>query len=262
MANDEKQPIKREADYEWAEKKAYFKNLELFLKNPFDNDSLKKMQSYSKKHFIPLEAIITKVKEDEIFARNFVKDPIRQSVHENEAARFITQNKQVLNFKKLPMSGANSIFLHEGRIITKKEKDEFNLRGIKSIDFYWEIESKEGKMLKFYSSHKYTNEEGGGQDHQYTEQIKFLESASNSNMGNDVYFVAICDGDYYNTPNKKDHKTRLEIMKELDISNQSIALTLSEFDDYISSISTQLVKKKRKISKPSSNQAYKLINSL
>lgn len=245
---------KREVDYEWAERQAYFKNLKAFLKNPFDNESLKRMQSYSKKHFIPIDKVMSKVKEDEIFARNFVKDPVRQSIHENEAAKFIKRNEHIKKFKKLPVSGANSLFLHEGKIITKKEKDLLNLP-LKSVDFYWEIVDKSGETFHFYASHKYTNEEGGAQDHQYTEQRKFLENANNSKMGNNVFFIALCEGNYYRKPNKKENKSRIDLMNENDISKQSIAIPLCDLDDYIENkISTpQPVKtKKRTLKKKTS----------
>lgn len=230
--NPKESKDKREVDYEWAERQAYFKNLKSFLSNPFDNESLKRMQSYSKKHFIPLDKVMNKVREDEIFARNFVKDPIRQSIHENEAAKFIKKNPNIKKFKKLPISGANSLFLHEGSIISKKEKDFLNL-SLKSIDFYWEINDSSGQTFKFYASHKYTNEEGGAQDHQYTEQRKFLENANNSKMGDNVFFVALCEGNYYRKPNKKENKSRIDLMNENDITKQSIVIPLCDLDEYI-----------------------------
>jgi sRNA-binding carbon storage regulator CsrA len=117
------------------------------------------MQNFAKKTFLDLSVVMLKVKEDSVFARMFVKNPMRQSIHEEEAAKFIQENKEVVKFEKLPASGQNSLFLHNGNIISKKERDELKL-SLKSVDFYWEVKTKTGKPLIFYASHKYTNEEG------------------------------------------------------------------------------------------------------
>lgn len=238
--------IKREVDYEWAERKAYFNNLKLFLENPFEPDSLKRMQSYAKKHFLSLDAVIKKVKEDDIFARIFVKDPVRQSIHENEAVKFIKKNKSIFKFKKLPISGDKSLFLHEGDIITKKEKDLLNLP-LKSIDFYWETKNENGDILKFYASHKYTNEDGGMQDHQLTEQRKFLENAKKSKLGKNVFFVAICEGNFYQKLSKKDSMSRIDFLNDNDTTRQSIAISLADFDGYISKLCTKKISRRIKI---------------
>ena len=240
----------RTIDYEAAEKKAYKKNLLAFSKNPFTPDSIKRMQSYAKKHFFDIEDVMKKVKEDEMFARIFVKDPFRQSVHENEAASFIRKNKTVSKFKKLPISGANALFLHDGRVITKKERDGLNL-SIKSIDFYWEVKSKNGETLKFYASHKYTNEDGGSQDNQYNEQRLFLKNSRKSKMGKNVFFVAICEGNYYNKPSKKESLSKLECMLNDDTSAQNTCISLAQFDDYIEQKSKLILEEtpKRRIRK-------------
>lgn len=224
--------IKREVDYEWAERQAYNANLKEFQKNPFQPDSLKRMQNYAKKHFLSIELILKKVQEDDIFARIFVKDPIRQSIHENEAAKFIKENNLVCNFKKLPAASAQSLFLYKGKIISKKEKDELKLP-LKSVDFYWELKLKNGEKIKFYASHKYTNEEGGIQDHQYIEQRTFLKNAKQSKMGDNVFFLALCEGQYYRKLNKKDSHSRIDYMNKNDKSKQAYALPLCDLDEYL-----------------------------
>lgn len=223
---------KREVDYEWAERKAYEKNLAEFMENPFNPDAIKRMQNYAKKSLLNLNDVILKVKEDDMFARFFVKDPIKQSIHENEAARFIMGNDKIINFEKLPASGKNSLFLHKGKIISKFERDSLNL-SLKSLDFYWEVEVKNGENLKFYASHKYTNEEGGAQDHQFIEQRKFLNNAKDSLMGENVFFLALCEGDFYRKLNKKDSLHRVDFMNIHDVSQQSASLFLSDLDEYI-----------------------------
>ena len=53
-------------------------------------------------------------------------------------------------------------------------------------------------MLKFYATHKYTNEPGGSQDNQYKDVQQFHEE-SRSCLNSDVYFLSITDGAYYLT---------------------------------------------------------------
>lgn len=220
----------RDPDYEWAISKAYKENIEHLRKNLHKPEYLKKMESWSRKSRDPLREIIEKIKTDEMYAKHFIKDPFKQSIHEKTAAKFIADNPHVKNFKKLPASGANSIFLHDSKIISKKEHDDLRLTS-KSIDFYWEVKVNSTTM-KFYASHKYTNEGGGTQDHQFHELQRFMESSSEVREEH-TYFLALCDGDFYQTPYKKETGgTRLDYLKQFS-KGRNVAISLNELDKFI-----------------------------
>lgn len=220
--------LERDADYEWPIRLAKENNLKDIRKNITRPEYMKKFKNYASKHRLPLNEIIEKVIEDDIVACFFIKDPQKQSIHEKTAARFITENKHVINFKKLPASGANSLFLHNGEIISKKEHDKLKLTS-KSLDFYWEVKV-DNEVLKFYATHKYTNEGGGAQDHQYNEIIGFLNNA-NQVKKSDVFFLAISDGDYYTNPYKG--TTKLQYLKEQFSGQRTEAIAIKELDALI-----------------------------
>lgn len=220
--------LERDADYEWPIRLAKENNLKDIRKNITRSDYMKKFKNYASKHGLPLNDIIQKVIEDDVVACFFTKDPQKQSIHEKTAAKFIKDNKHVVNFKKLPASGANSLFLHDGEIISKKEHDRLKLTS-KSLDFYWEVKV-DNEVLKFYATHKYTNEGGGAQDHQYNEIIGFLNNANEVKKPN-VFFLAISDGEYYTNPYKG--TTKLQYLKDHFSGQRTEAIAIKELDALI-----------------------------
>lgn len=220
--------LERDADYEWPIRLAKENNLKDIRKNITRSDYMKKFKNYASKYGLPLNDIIQKVIEDDVVACFFTKDPQKQSIHEKTAAKFIKDNKHVVNFKKLPASGANSLFLHDGEIISKKEHDRLKLTS-KSLDFYWEVKV-DNEVLKFYATHKYTNEGGGAQDHQYNEIIGFLNNANEVKKPN-VFFLAISDGEYYTNPYKG--TTKLQYLKDHFSGQRTEAIAIKELDALI-----------------------------
>lgn len=220
--------LERDADYEWPIRLAKENNLKDIRKNITRSDYMKKFKNYASKYGLPLNDIIQKVIEDDVVACFFTKDPQKQSIHEKTAAKFIKDNKHVVNFKKLPASGANSLFLHNGEIISKKEHDRLKLTS-KSLDFYWEVKV-DNEVLKFYATHKYTNEGGGAQDHQYNEIIGFLNNANEVKKPN-VFFLAISDGEYYTNPYKG--TTKLQYLKDHFSGQRTEAIAIRELDALI-----------------------------
>lgn len=220
--------LERDADYEWAITLAKQKNLEDLRKNITRSDYMKKFKNFAYNQGYTIKEVIEKVANDEMFAKTFLKDPQKQSIHEKTAANFIKDNKHVINFKKLPASGANALFLHEGEIISKREHDRLKLTS-KSLDFYWEVKV-DNEVLKFYATHKYTNEGGGAQDHQYNEIISFLNNANQVKKSN-IFFLAISDGNYYTNPYKG--TTKLEYLKEHFSGQRTEAIAIKELDGLI-----------------------------
>lgn len=79
---------------------------------------------------------------------------------------------------------------------------------------------KSKKNIEFYATHKYTKVSGGHQDNQYKDIQEFIKE-SVTNTYTDKYFIAICDGDFYNTKNSQRGISKLENLQRLAVNNFS-----------------------------------------
>lgn len=124
-------------------------------------------------------------------AVRLAKDPIRQNVYEKIFYNFIKENRE--EFKKLPNSGKNSIYLTDQGIF-KKEELQSGMNKTKSLDFYEKIGN-----LEYYYYHKYTKHSGGAQANQHYDMEHFIRLANAycQNHDDNIQFVGIIDGDYY-----------------------------------------------------------------
>lgn len=174
-------------------------NIEEMRAHQHDEAYIYKVKNFIEKFGLDEKEIMKKYEKDDIFALFFVKDPGKQSFHEKTAAAFIESLNEKLgidmfqNFKNLPTSGKNTLFVSNGSVIdgeTRKGTSDG-----KSIDFYWEYNYKE-KKLKFYASHKYTEGHGGAQDNQRNDVEDFMQGARRSKSLNEKFY-AITDGEYY-----------------------------------------------------------------
>jgi hypothetical protein len=148
----------------------------------------------------------------EQFAATFAKDPVKQSIHEKLAARHLrTMEGLVEGFEKLSSTrgSAGSWYLGDDGTLSNAETSS-----VKSMDFTWTTGS-----WRVFALHKYTNEEGGGQDHQWEEAKRFVAAATQAPLLADCFstrspvaLFAICDGPYYQNA-KKGRKSRLEEMQ-------------------------------------------------
>lgn len=215
---------KRIIDYVASFQRAYDENVLHLRANIDQPEYMIKMTNWSIRTGRPLEEIINKVKIDDLYADFFVKDPSKQSMHEKTAQEFISQSPYVNNFRKLPGNGKNSLFIHDGKIISKEEHSQLGATS-KSLDFCWETGN-----TTFYATHKYTNDTGGSQDHQFNEVINFVRNASLF-KDNNIYFLAVCDGRYYDVLNYKG-ATRLSYLKSLSAGNCQ-ALQCNDIDAFL-----------------------------
>lgn len=188
--------MKRYLDYETLMREAIDHNIEDLRENLMDASVLEKINNWAEKYCLEPEFVRQKVCEDDIFALCFVKDPGRQSFHEKAASRFIEQSPLVCDFVGLPKAGKKAKYIHHGLVVSGKDKNSL-AKTSKSIDFEWKYVAESGDAITFYATHKYTKNEGGGQDNQYNDVVEFME-ASSSCSDNNVFFFAICDGPYYN----------------------------------------------------------------
>lgn len=172
--------------------------------------AIDKINKYALKHNLNSESLIARIKQgDKVVISIFVKDPNRQTYHENVAASYISDIPLVQSFKTLPAGGPNALYIHQGRIINTKQPK------MKSIDFAWTYTFK-GKTLKIYAAHKFTNENGGAQDNQLYDVSKSNDYAMELLRFKDVYFFSITDGDYYakkHTKDKINDVNKLEFLK-------------------------------------------------
>lgn len=192
-----------------------------------DSGSMDKIKKWSKKYGFHHRFLEIKASMDDNFAIVFMKEPNKQGFHENLAAQYILSFPVVSNFKILPKSGNKALVIANGKI------ENFTIKGkkTKSIDFEWIIQTKSGKNIKCYASHKYTKEDGGSQDNQHNDLCHFMDQA-NTTEDENIIFFAICDGEYYQKMVVDEGCSRLELMnKNYGQNDKTKALTINQLYD-------------------------------
>ena len=185
-------------DYIEEEKKELNKNISEIrneMKNQISPDLEEKIKKFALKFGLSEKLIKYKVLNDDLFILCFIKEPNRQSFHQKLAANYIKNISGIINFELLPAGGGNALYIISGQLQTGKNIT--TSRKPKSIDFYWKFKTKQNGLIEFYATHKYTKEGGGAQDNQFNDIKSFLDNAQYYNK-NDKFFIAICDGAYYN----------------------------------------------------------------
>ncbi len=197
-----------------------------------DEGMVKKIITYCNKSGYDYDDVVRKIKEDKMFAFHFAKDPGKQNIFENLAGEYIEGIEFISNYRKLPSSGKKAKYIIEGSILDVVAKENAKATSeTKSIDFYWEYNNKE-----FYALHKYTREGGGAQDNQYTDAKLFIKHA-NKSISPRRYFLAIVDGDYYDTWDSEAKSSKIEnLKKESDKGNRVYALRIGELYELLKNI--------------------------
>ncbi len=190
----------------------------------FKNNELSKgrIKSYCERTGYDQCTVDKKIARDEMFRWCFVVDPKRQNISEKIAAKRIKSIEGVSSFKKY---GTKDLFIVAGALKKKKE-----LKGMKpeskSIDFGWKYGGRD-----FYASHKYTKESGGSQGSQYNDIQKFITDA-NEVGGRDI-FVAIVDGEYYNTIDSNANMTRRKRLEQRANQNNVFVKSTDELEEFL-----------------------------
>lgn len=183
-----------------------------------------RIKSYCERTGYDPRVVGEKITRDEMFRWCFVVDPIRQNVFEKIAAEYIESMTGVSSFKKY---GTSDLFIVAGALKKKKE-----IKGMKpeskSIDFGWKYGGR-----NFYASHKYTNESGGAQDNQYRDVQRFIEDANR--VGGQDIFVAIVDGEYYNTWDSQANMTRRKRLEQMANQHNVFVKSTDELKQFLSS---------------------------
>ena len=134
------------------------------------------------------DVLVEKIKNDNLYAHEFMKDPTKQNIWENLQLEYINSNRNA-NVAKLSSLGINAYYLVDGELVSNKGKKPKN--GTKSLDF-------RGGDTFIYA--KRTAEEGGGQDNQCDDACKFICEANsfcNKYPNSDNRFILLIDGIYY-----------------------------------------------------------------
>ena len=138
------------------------------------------------------DEIKQQILSNDLIASKFCKDPSKQNISENLAAK-------VLGWKKQPSQGSKCIrFNDNGDIVSTSAGNT------KSADF---------QELGYYITQKYTEGEGGAQDNQRNDVIDFLKRGSIKHK-----VMAVVDGDYW------DSKYRAILIEEFK-NNPNVKIT-------------------------------------
>lgn len=164
-------------------------------KSKLSKDISKKLNNYIKKYNINCN--FSKLKNDIINDINnngtlfypFLKDPLKQRIHEN------SQQTYLLKYN-IPITKPKSdIRLCDGEFLIGKES---NVNATKSIDF---VDNMNNKTI--YISCKYIKQSGGAQDNQYSDLCIFIKQAklilTNKKYKDKYIFVCLIEGEYFTT---------------------------------------------------------------
>lgn len=216
-------------DYDKKYREAFKKNREDVSRAVDAGELDKKINNFCKLHGFDRDDVIEQIKNNEIMAALFAKNPNKQRLHEKLAAKFIESMPSVQNFIDL---GNNAKGLIHGGVLSVKELKETGASPMtKTIDFEWKY-----KNFQFYACHKHTTaKSGGAQDNAYQEIQKFIEEANKSNLPN-TFFVAIADGEFYGYKNGKANVLRIKRLKELANDRNVFACTINELEGLMKKI--------------------------
>ena len=159
--------------------------------NERDKNILKKIGTYIWRFGYSESEVSNHIKEDQMFAAWFAKEPRRTKFHEKIAAEWLRlverESDLIEDFDELPTQGKDAWYIASDGELRQGKKPQ----GIKSLDFWW----KSG-MYTVYASHKYTKEPGGNQDSQFNEIQGSLRHFLQSDDQR-IVLLAIVDGPYF-----------------------------------------------------------------
>lgn len=186
----------------------------------------KKVKNFSQKFEIFSEKeIFQRIKSDKVAAAFFAKDPSKQGIHEKTAYDFL--KGEFGEGQLLPKSGKNARYVVNGDISSKRSGKKH-----KSIDFIFNY-----KGFVLVCSHKYTKENGGGQDNQRNDLINFVESAKKPAEG--LIFIAIADGNYYQESSCKN-------LNEIKKAAKSVRILVTTSENILNDVNDLIKKLKKK----------------
>lgn len=158
-----------------------------------------------------------------VFAENnailLVKEKTKRNDYEKESFNFILMNSPPLIMSETKNLGNREIYLYKGDFLNKEEVNNLIDRP-KSLDFRFCLDTVSGKRISIYVTHKYTNQGGGSQDNQFNDIKSTLDNVSD--LCDNIYVVAICDGNYFTKMNKDGNTKFNELKNTYEESSNNI----------------------------------------
>lgn len=193
-------PRRKPPDYAGIEAKMWRKHRRSVVPNLNKKEKyiVKKISTFIDRFGFSRRNIEQKIRDDEMFAAWFAKEPRRTSIHEKTARDWLEEALRV-NIEKLPASGKNALYVDKDGEVVKKSRSSRKLS--KSLDFRWKAHGK-----TFYAMHKFTKEGGGTQDSQYKEMQTLLTNFLPA-QNRDICLIVIVDGDFYDERKMEDLKS-------------------------------------------------------
>lgn len=164
-------------------------NLKLINETTLTKEKLKKIKNYAARKGLSIKECKQEFKKSKLFRSLFLPEVSRQNVFEKAFFAYLMDTFGIESVVKLQTVGNNALFLDDGRVVSAVQKSDDNRS--KSIDFELFVDG-----TRFLISHKYTENEGGAQDNQYTDVHLFLQEAKSLKEAHTVC-IAVVDGDYY-----------------------------------------------------------------
>ena len=193
---------------------------------------MQKIENAAARYDLSREEIEAALRECRVLRFYFAKDPMRQSMHENTAAAFISSLPGVTEFVQIRSAKK---YIADGRVVDKRElrlmyADNIRVTHTKELDFEWVFGNR-----RFYAYHKHTNDTGGAQGNQYNDLKTFAREAAKNNIANAV-FIALCDGPYYLSQNGASGMSRVDTLKNIATSvarGNSFAMQTRELPEFL-----------------------------
>ena len=171
---------------------------------------LEKIANAAERYGVTAGVISAALQECEVLRFYFAKDPQKQGMHENAAAKFICAIDGVEDFQRGAAGGKNALFIVGGRVVNAGELrvlrgENRQLTYSKSVDFLWRF-----RGVNFYAYHKFTGAKSGGAQGNQGNDVRTFLRESVPNETPECAFIALCDGGFYAAPNGIMGKTRMD----------------------------------------------------
>lgn len=224
-------------DYEQKFREAYADNV-LRIAETLESGKIdRKIENFCELHGFSVDELRAEIVCNKFLAAVFAINPNKQNFYETAAAEYIAELSCVAGFKKLPGS---ALYIIGGKLLSREDakrvtrQNRSTRRDHKTVDFSWMCDG-----IQFYAAHKYTKQDGGAQGNQYHDLQTFVrESVSNSD--DNVHFIAIADGPFYQMQNGLAGTTRMERLRALASDSDSVHVcSLDEIETLLLSIIAQ-----------------------
>ena len=168
----------------------------------------------------PPEVLYDLKNRNKYAARLFCKDPLKQNFAEQFQLTWAHEHN-IPDMRALPGGGKSAYYLVNGEIKTGLSSKPSGSNATKSFDF-----RSDAHDMWCYA--KYTNEEGGAQDNQHADGLRFIEQAISymkKNPESMTKWIFIADGAYYNDVRRAhvrqiippDFQDRINIYSSVDL---------------------------------------------